>query len=90
MQNKSSIIRPVILSSKLHPAVERYQQRSSDDRYQIRRTMPNFCKWYRYVSQIVGIFDKGLHREDAQVGDVQVGKISEGDTSRFYTEVLKV
>lgn len=52
-----------MLASKLLPAVERYQQKSSDDRYQIRRTMRNFCKWYRYVSQVVRMFDKDLHRE---------------------------
>ena len=52
-----------LLASKLLPAVEKYQERSGDDRYQIRRTMRNFCKWYRYVSQVVRMFDKDLHRE---------------------------
>lgn len=52
-----------LLASKLLPAVERYQQKPSDDRYQIRRTMRSFCKWYRYVSQVVRMFDKELHRE---------------------------
>ena len=52
-----------LLVSRLLPTVERYQEKSSDDRYQIRRTMRNFCKWYRYVSQIVRMFDKDLHRE---------------------------
>ena len=52
-----------LLASRLLPAVERYQQKTDDDRYQIRRTMRNFCKWYRYVSQVVRMFDKELHRE---------------------------
>ncbi len=52
-----------LLASKLFPAIERYQQKSNDDRYKIRRTMRNFCKWYRYVSQVVRMFDKELHRE---------------------------
>ena len=52
-----------LLASKLLPAVEKYQDKSGDDRYQIRRTMRNFCKWYRYVSQVVRMFDKDLHRE---------------------------
>ncbi len=52
-----------MLASKLLPAAERYGQKSDDDRYQIRRAMRNFCKWYRYVSQIVRMFDKDLHRE---------------------------
>lgn len=25
--------------------------------------MRNFCKWYKYVSQVVRMFDKELHRE---------------------------
>ena len=52
-----------LLASKLLPAVEKYQEKNSDERYQIRRTMRNFCKWYRYVSQVVRMFDKDLHRE---------------------------
>lgn len=52
-----------MLASRLLPAVEKYQQKPDDDRYQIRRTMRNFCKWYRYVSQVVRMFDKDLHRE---------------------------
>ena len=52
-----------LLASKLLPTMERYQEKPNDDRYQIRRTMRNFCKWYRYVSQIVRMFDKDLHRE---------------------------
>ena len=52
-----------LLASKLLPAVERYQQKESDNRYQIRRTMRSFCKWYRYVSQVVRMFDKDLHSE---------------------------
>ncbi len=52
-----------LLASKLIPAVEKYQEKTDDDRYQIRRTMRTFCKWYRYVSQIVRMFDKDLHQE---------------------------
>ena len=52
-----------MLASRLLPAVERYKQKSSDERYQIRRTMRNFCKWYRYVIQVVRMFDKDLHQE---------------------------
>ena len=52
-----------LLASKLLPAVQRYQEKTDDDRYQIRRVMRNFCKWYRYVSQVVRMFDKDLHKE---------------------------
>ena len=52
-----------LLVSKALPAVQRYQEKTRDDQYQIRRIMRNFCKWYQYVSQIVRMFDKELHRE---------------------------
>jgi type I restriction enzyme R subunit len=52
-----------VLASKLTPAVQRYREKSDDDRYQIRRSMRNFCKWYRYVSQVVRMFDTELHQE---------------------------
>ncbi len=52
-----------MLASKLLPAVERYNQKKNDERYQIRRVMRKFCKWYRYVSQVVRMFDKDLHQE---------------------------
>jgi type I restriction enzyme R subunit len=45
------------------PAVRRYQEKPDDDRYQIRRTMRNFCRWYRYMSQVVRTFDEEMHRE---------------------------
>ena len=51
------------LVSIMVPAVERYQGKTNDDQYHIRRTMRNFCKWYKYVSQIVRMFDQELHRE---------------------------
>lgn len=51
------------LVSKMVPAVQRYQAKEKDEQYQIRRTMRNFCKWYKYVSQVVRMFDKELHRE---------------------------
>lgn len=52
-----------LLVSKLSPAIQRYAEKEKDDQYQIRRTMRNFCKWYKYVSQVVRMFDKDLHRE---------------------------
>lgn len=52
-----------ILASKLQPAVMKYMERTEEDQYQIRRLIRNLCKWYRYVSQILRMFDKELHRE---------------------------
>lgn len=52
-----------VLVSKLLPAVQRYQEKEKDNQYLIRRVMRSFCKWYKYVSQVVRMFDKELHRE---------------------------
>lgn len=52
-----------MLVSRLVPAVQRYREKERDEQYQVRRVMRNFCKWYKYVSQIVRMFDKDLHRE---------------------------
>lgn len=43
--------------------VQRYQEKAQDEQYQIRRSMRNFCKWYKHVSQVVRMFNKELHRE---------------------------
>lgn len=51
------------LVSKLAPALKRYQEKTNDEQYQFRRQMRSFCKWYNYVSQVVRMFDKELHRE---------------------------
>ena len=51
------------LANKLLPALGRYNAKDNDTRYKIRRTMRNFIKWYGYVSQVVRMFDKGLHEE---------------------------
>lgn len=52
-----------LLVSKLLPTVKRYEAKDQEDRYQIRRTVRNLCKWYRYISQILRMFDKELHQE---------------------------
>lgn len=51
------------MSSLLKPTVDRYNQKSHDERYQFRRLIRKFVKWYNYISQIVRMFDKDLHRE---------------------------
>lgn len=51
------------MSSVLMPVAERYNKKTQDERYQIRRQIRNLIKWYGYVSQILRMFDKELHRE---------------------------
>lgn len=51
------------LSSTLKPAVAKYDALDEDSRYQFRRKVRSFCKWYAYIAQITRMFDKDLHKE---------------------------
>lgn len=51
------------LAAVLKPAVARYNELNDDERYQVRRKVRNFCKWYTYITQIVRMFDRDLHKE---------------------------
>ena len=51
------------LTSALKPVIDRYNTKNADDRYQFRRKLRNFCKWYGYISQVVRMFDKEMHKE---------------------------
>lgn len=51
------------LASVLKPAVARYNDLDDDARYQVRRKVRSFCKWYTYITQIVRMFDRELHKE---------------------------
>lgn len=51
------------MTSALKPVADRYNLLTPDERYKFRRLCRNMKKWYGYVSQIVRMFDKELHRE---------------------------
>lgn len=51
------------LAAVLRPAVARYNELNDDERYQVRRKVRSFCKWYTYITQIVRMFDRDLHKE---------------------------
>ena len=51
------------MTSILLPAANRYNKKTPDERYQFRRQLRSFIKWYSYISQIVRMFDKELHKE---------------------------
>lgn len=51
------------LAAVLKPAVARYNELDDDGRYQVRRKVRSFCKWYTYITQIVRMFDRDLHKE---------------------------
>ena len=51
------------MTSILKPTADKYNLLSTDERYQYRRALRCFAKWYGYVSQVARIFDKELHEE---------------------------
>lgn len=51
------------MTSVLKPVADRYNARTQNERYQFRRLLRSLVKWYGYVSQVVRMFDKELHKE---------------------------
>ncbi|MCD7750366.1 MAG: hypothetical protein LUI10_01265 [Lachnospiraceae bacterium] len=51
------------MTSVLLPVASRYNQKNEEEKYQFRRQLRSLIRWYSYISQIVRMFDKDLHRE---------------------------
>ena len=51
------------MTSILKPVADRYNDLKPDERYHFRRLCRSLIKWYGYISQVVRMFDKDLHRE---------------------------
>ncbi|MCI6343878.1 MAG: DEAD/DEAH box helicase family protein [Campylobacter sp.] len=51
------------MTSILKPIADRYNAKTIDERYQFRRDIRKFVKWYGYISQVIRMFDKELHQE---------------------------
>lgn len=51
------------ISNILKPVADKYNLLNQEQRYQFRREVRAFVKWYNYISQITRMFDKDLHRE---------------------------
>lgn len=51
------------ISNVLKPVADKYNQLNQEQRYQFRREVRAFVKWYNYISQITRMFDKDLHKE---------------------------
>lgn len=51
------------MTSVLKPVADRYNSKTPDERYQFRRQLRSLIKWYGYISQILRMFDKDLHKE---------------------------
>ncbi|WP_010233412.1 type I restriction endonuclease subunit R [Clostridium arbusti] len=51
------------MTSLLKPIVDRYLELNEEKRFEFKKTVRNFNKWYSYIIQIARMFDKDLHKE---------------------------
>lgn len=51
------------LTSLFKPIINRYNDLPEDKRFDYKKIVRNFVKWYSYITQISRMFDKGLHEE---------------------------
>ena len=51
------------MTSALKPVADRYNLLEKDQRYNLRRQLRSFIKWYGYISQIYRMFDSDMHKE---------------------------
>lgn len=52
------------ITNALLPTQERYNNElDQQQRYDFRRLVRSFVKWYNYITQIVRMFDRELHQE---------------------------
>lgn len=51
------------MTSLLKPIVDRYSGLNEEKRFEFKKTVRNFNKWYSYIIQITRMFDKDLHKE---------------------------
>ncbi len=51
------------MTSALKPVADRYNDRATDDRYNFRRQVRSFIKWYGYISQVSRMFDAEMQKE---------------------------
>ena len=61
---KNNIALQVKITNALLPVAARYNNNlDQQQRYEFRRQIRSFVKWYNYITQIVRMFDKDLHKE---------------------------
>ena len=51
------------ITNTLLPIQRKYNELNQEQRYQVRKMCRTFVKWYSYITQIVRMFDKELHKE---------------------------
>lgn len=51
------------MTSCLKPIIDRYEQLDAEKRFDFKKIIRNFSKWYSYITQIIRMYDKELHKE---------------------------
>lgn len=51
------------MTSTLKPVADRYNLKTPDERYQFRRLVRSFIKWYGYIAQVCRMFDGDMQKE---------------------------
>lgn len=51
------------MTSALKPVADRYNNLAPDERYNFRRQVRSYIKWYGYISQVCRMFDKDMQKE---------------------------
>lgn len=51
------------MTSALKPVADRYNRLASDERYNFRRQVRSYIKWYGYISQVCRMFDAQMQKE---------------------------
>ncbi len=51
------------MTSALKPVADRYNKMPSDERYNFRRQVRSYIKWYGYISQVCRMFDTDMQKE---------------------------
>ncbi len=51
------------MTSALKPVADRYNKMEPDERYNFRRQIRSFIKWYGYISQVCRMFDVQMQKE---------------------------
>jgi type I restriction enzyme R subunit len=51
------------MTSALKPVADRYNEKKPDERYNFRRQVRSFIKWYGYIAQVCRMFDQEMQKE---------------------------
>lgn len=70
------------ISNALKLVADKYNALNQEERYQFRREVRNFVKWYNYISQITRMFDLDLHKEYILCS--YLAKLLPGDKSEAF------